>query len=263
MLAVFGCGSSNVDDLPCLLCGELEELASGGGYSNPSAPVSSSSIAPSSSSAVPSSSSLAPSSSSLAGFSGTYGSLVYSGQTYRTVRIGEQVWFADNLNYNASGSKCYGDLDSNCEIYGRLYDWSTAMGFESSCNSNYCSSQIQSKHRGICPSGWHIPSGDDWDVLMDYVGGYSVAGRKLKSTSGWYNNGNGTDQYGFSALPGGDGGSDGSFLNVGDYGNWWSANEREDYSDFAYIRYMLYDRDDAYWSYNYKSNLQSVRCVQD
>ena len=180
---------------------------------------------------------------------------------YRTVNIGSQKWMAENLNYNVSGSKCYGNSESNCNTYGRLYNWSTAMGLPSNCNSNTCSNQIQSKHRGICPIGWHIPNDADWNVLMDYVGGSSVAGTKLKSTSGWYNNGNGTDDYGFSALPGGYGYSDGSFLIVGDYGYWWSASE---YNSFgAYLRGMRYNYDNADWGNIDKSNLFSVRCLQD
>jgi uncharacterized protein (TIGR02145 family) len=78
---------------------------------------------------------------------------------------------------------------------------------------------------------------------------------------GWYNNGNGTDQYGFSALPGGYGNSDGSFYSVGNLGLWWSANEYD--SNYAYYRDMYYNYDYAYWNDNYKSNLFSVRCVQD
>jgi uncharacterized protein (TIGR02145 family) len=83
----------------------------------------------------------------------------------------------------------------------------------------------------------------------------------LKNTSGWYNNGNGTDQYGFSALPGGYGYSDGSFGNVGNFGYGWSASEYNSYH--AYYRYMDYTNDGAYWNDNYKSYLRSVRCLQD
>ena len=196
-------------------------------------------------------------------------------KVYKIVVIGTQTWMAENLNYDASGSKCYDNLSSNCNTYGRLYDWSTAMGFSSSCNDNYCSSQIQSPHRGICPVGWHIPSNADWDKLYRYADGTSgtsspyespTAGRYLKSTSGWYNNGNGTNQYGFSALPGGNGNGDGfsgDFNNVGSYGNWWSASELEDDNYGAFSRYMYYDNDYAYWDDYYKSVLQSVRCVQD
>ena len=191
--------------------------------------------------------------------------VTYEGETYQTVVIGSQTWMAKNLNYNASGSKCYGDVDSNCNTYGRLYDWLTAMGFASSCNSSTCSSQIQSPHRGICPIGWHIPSQADWNTLSSYVqsnsGCSSCDAELLKSTSSWISlEGNGTDQYGFSALPGGYGNSDGSFDYVGRIGRWWSTSGIG--SSYAYNRSMHYDIDYASWNY-YKSSLFSVRCVQD
>ena len=211
-----------------------------------------------------------PSSSSYGGFNGggyngSYGSVAYGGRTYRTVRIGSQTWMAENLNYDpgTGNSACYNNQSSYCDTYGRLYDWATAMALPSSCNSSYCSSQIQYMHRGICPSGWHIPSDDDWDVLMDYVGG-ELAGMYLKATSGW----NGTNRFGFSALPGGLGYS-GSFDYVGYYGIWWGASEYEYYSygdeyysDGACNRFMDYD-DYAGRYDNRKSNLFSVRCLQD
>ena len=178
---------------------------------------------------------------------------------FRTVTIGSQTWMAENLNCNVAGSKCYNNQTSYCDTYGRLYDWATAMALPSSCNSSYCSSQIQSKHRGICPSGWHIPSNDDWDRLMNYVGGYETAGWYLKATSGWNSGGNGTDQFGFSALPGGYSG--GSFRDVGYVGYWWSASEH--YSNYASGWYMDCLSEDAGWVSIDKSYLFSVRCVQD
>jgi uncharacterized protein (TIGR02145 family) len=202
----------------------------------------------SSSSSYRSSSSSVPSSG---GYTGSYGSLSYGGQTYKTVVIGSQRWMAENLNYNpgTGNSACYSNQSSNCSTYGRLYDWATA--------------------NTVCPSGWHLPSNDDWDRLFRYVDNVSgsglydspTAGRYLKATSGWYNNGNGTDQYGFSALPGGGGNSDGSFNNVGDDGNWWGASEN--YSDNAYNRNMHYGYEDALWGSSIKSYLFSVRCLQD
>jgi uncharacterized protein (TIGR02145 family) len=87
------------------------------------------------------------------------------------------------------------------------------------------------------------------------------AGTKLKATSGWNNSGNGTDDYGFSALPGGYGISDGDFYGAGNYGGWWSATESN--SDYAYYRYMNYIIEIAYWSYSNKFDLFSVRCLQD
>jgi len=190
-------------------------------------------------------------------------------QRYSSVVIGKQTWMAENLNYNASGSKCYGNKDDNCDKYGKLYDWATAMGFASSCNDSECSSQITAKHRGICPSGWHLPTKEEWEVMTIYIGGEETEWRNLKATSGWdYNNG--TDEYGFSALPGGDGDSYGRFSGVGGGGFWWSSSEGEDEfssSESAYFWYMsysnYYNRDNAGWSIDGKSLLLSVRCLQD
>jgi uncharacterized protein (TIGR02145 family) len=92
------------------------------------------------------------------------------------------------------------------------------------------------------------------------VGGEKVAGKKLKAKSGWNSNGNGTDEFGFSALPGGIGRSDGSFNNVGNNGSWWSATEDNAY--YAYFRGMGYNGDHVYNSNNDKSYLRSVRCLQ-
>jgi uncharacterized protein (TIGR02145 family)/uncharacterized repeat protein (TIGR02543 family) len=180
------------------------------------------------------------------------------GQTYKTVVIGTQTWMAENLNYNASGSKCYSNLDSNCDEYGRLYNWATAMALSSNCNSSSCS--VQTKHRGICPVGWHIPSDADWDVLVTFAGGSSTAGTKLKAASGWNSNGSGTNNYGFSAMPGGYG-DDNSFNRVGNYGVWWSTREYN--VSKVYSRGMLYNYSNVFWGEDIKSNLFSVRCVKD
>jgi uncharacterized protein (TIGR02145 family) len=176
---------------------------------------------------------------------------------------------AENLNYAVSGSKCYNNVPANCDTYGRLYNWATAMALPNCGYGTSCGSQIGANHRGICPVGWHIPSNADWDKLMRYADGSSgtsspydspTAGRYLKATSGWSGGGNGSDAFGFSALPGGYGGSSGDFDDVGNYGYWWSASEYSSY--LAYLRYMYYDREDAY-GYYYKDGLYSVRCLQD
>jgi len=202
--------------------------------------------------------------------------LSYEGKTYKTVVIGTQTWMAENLNYAPSSGTFISCDTYDCSTYGRLYYWSTAMALPSSCNSSSCSSQINSPHRGICPSGWHIPSNSDWDKLYRYADGTSgtsspydspTAGRYLKATSGWnsYNgaSGNGTDQFGFSALPGGDGSSSGSFYGVGYYGYWWSASEGEGNSNYAFNRHIYYDSESAFWVNYGKSGLYSVRCLQD
>ncbi len=229
--------------------------------------ISSSSARSSSSSAPP------PSSSSLANV--VYGTPVnYGGETYPTVIIGTQTWFAKNLNYDpgTGNSGCY-----DCATYGRLYDWSTAMNLPSSCNSTTCSGQVQSKHKGICPSGWHIPSNADWDKLFRFVDGTNgtsspydspTAGKHLKAKNGWYDcgpSGSGSsylceDTHGFSALPGGYGNSGGRFSIVGSNGNWWSAGELN--SGSAFGRSMYYSSDYAYYGSN-KDYLWSVRCLQD
>ena len=194
------------------------------------------------------------------------GTISYGGQTYKTTVIGTQTWFAENLNYDVSGSKCYNEEPDNCIKYGRLYDWSTAMDFPSSCNSSNCSSPIQSPHRGICPDGWHIPNEAEWKTLSNYVknnsGCSSCDAKKLKAQSGWNSGGNGTDDYGFSALPGVVGYSDGRFYSVG-RGYWWSASVYESGSVSAYMWDVDYHDDDAYSNYSDKSHLLSVRCLQD
>jgi len=135
------------------------------------------------------------------------------GKTYKTVKIGNQVWMAENLNFDCPGSKVYDDDPANGEKYGRLYRWKTALK--------------------VAPKGFHLPTADEWQKLIDFVGGKEVAGTKLKSSSGWRgdvsltvitHDGNGTDDYGFSALPGGYGaGRD--FCHSGYCGYWWSATE--------------------------------------
>jgi len=110
------------------------------------------------------------------------------GKVYKTVKIGKQTWMAENLNYNDPWriGKCYNNEPSNCEIYGKLYDWETAMK--------------------ICPRGWRLPSYDEWDTLYQSIGGKDYytdkVETKLKAENGWEKN-NGTDDYGFTALPGG------------------------------------------------------------
>jgi uncharacterized protein (TIGR02145 family) len=171
---------------------------------------------------------------------------------------------ARNLNYNASDSKCYNDDTANCATYGRLYDWITAMALPDSCVSSECFLLINAKHKGICPSGWHIPSNADWTTLTDYVGGLFTAGTKLKATSGWNGGGNGTDSYGFAALPGGYGDSDGDFDDVGYVGFWWSATEYS--ANYAYYRDMDYSYEFVDYDISYKGNegyLLSVRCLRD
>jgi uncharacterized protein (TIGR02145 family) len=164
------------------------------------------------------------------------------GKTYRTVEIGGKKWMAENLNYAVDESVCYDDLESNCDQYGRLYNWATAMG--------------------ICPIGWHLPSDDDWKALMTAVGGSATAGTKLKADNDlWNGDGRGTDDFGFSALPGGYGTSGGSFYYVSNVSLWWSSTEND--ASTAYGRYMDDNNANVLRNYGDKGNLCSVRCVKD
>ncbi|MCL2220127.1 MAG: fibrobacter succinogenes major paralogous domain-containing protein [Chitinispirillia bacterium] len=198
------------------------------------------------------------------------------GKKYRTVRIGNLTWMAQNLNFKTGNSWCYEDNESNCQKYGRLYDWNTAMS--------------------ACPAGWRLPGNAEWNDLTKSAGGqrekdidgsyyWSGAGKKLKSKTGWsdfscdkelkevlnrsgedcvlgkMSSGNGTDNFGFSALPGGLRLTDGSFHGAGGIGLWWSATEYG--SGYAYLRNMYSDVGYVFENYYVKGYGFSALCVQD
>jgi uncharacterized protein (TIGR02145 family) len=170
------------------------------------------------------------------------------GKTYKTVVIGGKAWMAENLNIVTEGSWCYDNKESNCEKYGRLYNWKAA--------------------KTACPAGWRLPSRKEWGDLAKAAGGsgkYGAggkkAGKKLKSTYGWNNNGNGADNFGFSALPGGSRDTNGDFLNAGYYGHWWTATEGN--AGGAYYRFMHYDYDYVNELNNDKGRGFSVRCREE
>jgi len=151
-----------------------------------------------------------------------------AGQTYRTVKIGTQNrnWMAENLNYKVDSSWWYDNSADSGAKYGRLYKWAALMKLPDSCNNVSCASLVQPVQQGICPSGWHVPSEEDWGSVMGAVGGANVAGRFLKSSEGWYNNGNGADGVGFRALPAGNrDDANGTFLTAASFGGWWTATE--------------------------------------
>jgi len=201
------------------------------------------------------------------------------GKAYKTTKIGKQVWLAQNLNYAAKGSKCgyveeivlteedrkerariyaenekkgilidfathlYSLKDENtekCDKSGRLYDWKTAMT--------------------ACPKGWHLPTYKEWEELRNFNGSLAMSGKRLKPKS-WDN---GTDEFGFAALPSGYGWSDGDFQPGGSVSWWSSAKDKE--ADVYYLS-VTYGSYTAYWSEESKSQelkrLNSVRCVGD
>ena len=209
------------------------------------------------------------------------------GQIYKIVTIGKQTWMAENLNYAYTGvpydkdnytsdsiSWCYNNDASNCAKYGRLYTWAAAMdsvgtwttngkgcGFRNECSPTY-------PVRGVCPEGWHLPSETEWDSLRTAVGGGAIAGKMLKSTSGWDDfNGehiNCTDAYAFSVLPAGFRVYEGSFKDEGLHAHFWSSTEYElEGAYYAYytLWYSYLDKASLYNSYKYSG--LSVRCVKD
>ena len=211
-----------------------------------------------------------------------YGTLTddRDGQTYKTVKIGEQWWMAENLNYRYiqqtynggegdSSSYCYDNDPANCEKYGRLYLWSAAMdsagiipgntangcGYWDNCNLGNV------KVRGVCPEGWHLPDTTEWNALFNAVGGGETAGIMLKSTEGWYSKGNGSDAYSFSALPAGYRDYDGNYDYEGPNADFWSSTEYG--SSLAYFMFLYYCDDNAYLYGLNKGHGFSVRCLKD
>ena len=161
------------------------------------------------------------------------------GQTYKTIKIGEQTWMAENLNYYVPNkSYCYGKVPSNCAKYGRLYEERVAME--------------------VCPAGFHLPSPSEWETLFNAVGGQFMAGHVLKSKKGWINDGNGTDSFGFSAIPAGLG--SGIDREEGKSANFWCSQEVDD-KNFYYVK-LKHDAFNV--DMNHPNNkAYSVRCVKD
>lgn len=199
---------------------------------------------------------------------------------YRIVKVGNQIWMAENLKYlpNVIGPSTGSLTNSyyyvngydgtsvieakasvNYETYGVLYNWSAAMNGSLSSNNN------PSKVQGVCPQGWHLPSDSEWEELVDYLGGESVAGAKLKEigTEHWKSpNSEATDEIGFTALPGGVRSNDGSFYGIGTSCFWWSATEQN--TDYAWGRSMNFLEDIISGDYDYSMDHGfSVRCVMD
>jgi uncharacterized protein (TIGR02145 family) len=192
--------------------------------------------------------------------------------TLKSVVIGSQTWTTENLNvdhfrngdsipeaktsikWKKAGKKkqpawCYYDNNpKNGDRYGKLYNCYAV-----------------NDDRGLAPLGWHVPSDLEWTILSSYLGGEDVAGKSMKSSSGWretnsitYNSG--SNNSGFSGLPGGQRIS-GKFYSVGDYGSWWSASDGNDSN--AWSRGLSSYYSDFYRRYGGKSNGFSIRCIKD
>lgn len=167
------------------------------------------------------------------------------GKSYGVVQIGSQTWMAENLDYESDGSACPEGDSRNCEKYGRLYTWEAAQN--------------------ICPEGWLLPDSLDFAKLMERVGGSSQVGDALKATDGWFKKGNGSDAFGFKALPAGYRGAvyegeGGAYDGIGGYAYFWSATETLD--GLAYYLFLDFSSKAAGLNAFGKGDFRSVRCIK-
>jgi uncharacterized protein (TIGR02145 family) len=193
--------------------------------------------------------------------------LEYEGTTYNTIQIGTQCWLKENLNIGIriNGSQdqidngviekyCYNNLESNCDTYGGLYLWNEMMNYSTTPGI-----------MGICPVGWHIPTNNEWDILMNYLGGQSVSGGPMKEsgTTHWASPNTGaTNSSGFTALPGGTWDwDDQMFYSLSQYGLFSSSTQTA--STSAYYRYLAYFTAIHGISDATKHAGRSVRCIKD
>ncbi|MCQ2103397.1 MAG: fibrobacter succinogenes major paralogous domain-containing protein [Fibrobacter sp.] len=177
------------------------------------------------------------------------------GQEYKTVKIGSQIWMAENLSFAAEESFCYTRFNYDCRKYGRFYTWDVA--------------------KNVCPAGWHLPTAEEFDQLFVEVGGRDSAAVKLKSAEGWSHYGNGSDEYGFNGTPSGFRDYRGRFDRQTLYAYLWSATEDgASSSDVAQegaaapskkaigVHMMAGRKDVSVYPYAKNFGL-SVRCVKD
>jgi uncharacterized protein (TIGR02145 family) len=184
------------------------------------------------------------------------------GTHYNAVRIGNQVWMAENLKYLPSVVGYA--TGSNTDPYYYVYDYNDTVVDDAKATANYTTYGVLYNWpaaQDVCPTGWHVPSNEEWTILTDYVGGASIAGIKLKATSGWNGGGNGTDNYDFSALPGGYRNYTGPFGDIGYIGDFWSATQSS--STHAYNRVMNYSNNEVSTNNRGKEMGFSIRCLKD
>jgi uncharacterized protein (TIGR02145 family) len=182
------------------------------------------------------------------------------GKIYKTVKSETQTWLAENLAYKIdSGCWAYNNDESFVGTYGYLYNWEAAKKF--------------------CPAGWHLPSDDEWKILEKHLGMSDMdldkshgdqrisgnVGLKLRSTGGWTDNGNGSNESGFNALPAGWKDTlDVQFYDLGSDGDFWTATEYD--GDHAWARLLVYDAPKGvyrYYRHGFKKAARSVRCLKD
>lgn len=187
----------------------------------------------------------------------------------QSIKIGTQVWMTKNLDVstfrngdpipqvkseeawdkagdNKQPAWCYYNNEpANATKHGKIYN-----GF------------AVYDPRGLAPKGWHIPSINEWEILINYLGGENSAGGKMKSTSGWKDYGNGTNTCGFKGLPGGSRESWGSFKHIGYWGNWWTSTEASPGGN-VYIIHLFYENENATFLSKWKKDGNYIRCIKD
>lgn len=172
------------------------------------------------------------------------------GRTYKTVQIGNQTWMAENLNVSTYRN---GDSISQFQENGKKMTFKKNVGWTSAFAGAWSyyetDSGIDSTYgkiyngfavfdpRGLAPEGWHIPTSEDWKQLAEALGGKDEAGSKMKSTEGWEDNGNGTNESGFTGFPNGLRTAKGDFRGKGSYGYWWTSTRK--IGDHAFVCYLF------------------------
>lgn len=186
------------------------------------------------------------------------------GKTYKTAKIGNQTWIAENLDVSVyrngdtipqvqdpkkwsslkTGAWCYYDgKKESGEKYGKLYNWYAVVD-----------------PRGLAPEGWHVSTDADWTKLAEFLGGKIGSAARIKSTSGWNRNGNGINETGFNALPGGTRSINEQYSFAGNYGFWWTSTEYDSFS--GWNRFLGFSNTDINRSTGWKQFGSSVRCVK-
>lgn len=199
------------------------------------------------------------------------------GQVYKIVKIGDQVWMAENLKFNAPQSFCYEDRYTVCKTNGRLYTWLGAMDIQDKYKSERYTSKLKKKHQGVCPVGWHIPTNVEWEALAKAVEGvkdtcseadvcaWKNVGKALKATAGWEdddgNTSNGENTSGFAAIPSGHKDMLSNFEGLGTSAMYWSVDEGIGNEYDAY-RWAV-GEDMLYFDAGYKNEAYSVRCIRN
>ena len=185
------------------------------------------------------------------------------GETYRTVKIGDQEWMVDNLRYKAEGSYAPDNEENNVSRFGRLYTWTSALNIPPEFSEQTLARDLEMYHKmreknyqGIAPEGWHIPSTKEWETLLSNLNP-KTDGSELRSACFWHKPGK--DTLGFFALPAGYRFDNGAFCHFGRRARFWSKDE---YGKANAYRLSITNNSIDIEGV-YRSDAVSVRCVKN